>query len=144
MWLIHLWNRTNAHSFPQQGIFVSVKAWVDDMRKWRDQMLSHQFVKLSWYAIRASRAVRSQFLYLSKHFLMSEWPDRNGRKNASHRKTIDQPVHVLVEHWRWRSDTLSRRLDELVSRCIMCNLCIHANIRGVMVIYNLYRNVLLY
>ena len=71
-------------------------------------MLGHQFEKLSWYVIRSRRAVRSQSFYLFKHFLMNDVTETEGGMRVIC-KTIDQPVDVLVEHWRRSSDTLSRR-----------------------------------
>ena len=91
---LHLRNRTNVRSFPQ-----TVKAQVDDMHEWRDQMLGHQSDKLSWYVIWSGQAVRLQTLYLSKHFLMGDVTETEGGMRVIC-KTIDQPVDVLVEHRR--------------------------------------------
>ena len=71
-------------------------------------MLGHQFDKRSWYVIRSGRTVRSQSLYPSKHFLMSDVIETEGGMRVIC-QTIDQPVDVLVEHRRRSSNTLSRR-----------------------------------
>ena len=74
----------------------------------KDQPLGHQLDELSWYVIRSGRAVPSQSLYLSKHFLMSGVTETEGGMRVIC-KTIDQPVDVLAERRRRSSDTLSRR-----------------------------------
>ena len=78
------------------------------MREQRDQMLGHQFEKLSWYVIRSRRAVRSQSLYLFKHFLMNDVTETEGGMRVIC-KTIDQPVDVLVEHWRRSSSAVEAK-----------------------------------
>ena len=71
-------------------------------------MLGHQDEKLSWYVIRSGRVVRSLFLYLSKHFPMSDVTETEGRMRVIC-KTIDQPVDVLVGHQRRSRHALNRR-----------------------------------
>ena len=81
------------------------------MRERRDQILRQQFDKLSNDVIWSSRVVRSQFLYLSKHFLMGDVTETEGGMRVIC-KTIDQPIDVLVRSLSTGDEAVTRSAVE--------------------------------